>query len=80
MRGLCWGVVTVGVASLDDAGLVTVGVTNLAYAGLVSLAAPLILLMVRSIVVVSLFGVIGCPESGVERGLRLTWTVSALTV
>ena len=34
------GVVTVGVASLTNAGLVTAGVTDLADAGVVSLAAP----------------------------------------
>ena len=67
------GVVTVGVASLADAGMITVGVSDLADAGAVSLAAPLILLMIQSIVVVLLFMVIGCcPESGVERGLRFS--------
>ena len=75
------GVVNVGVASLADAGMVTVGVTDLADVGAVSLAAPLILLMVRRIVVVLLVGVIGCrSESGVERELtfRMTWIVRTL--
>ena len=68
-------------ASLADAGLVTVGVTDLADAGVVSQAAPLILLMVWS--VIECDRVSGCRlESGVERGLRfrITWTVSTLTM
>ena len=75
------GVVTVGVASLADAGMLTVDVTDLADAGAVSLVPPLIFLMVRSIVVVSLVVVIGCRlESGADRGLRfrMTWIVSTL--